>query len=132
MPFATYATMRMLLRPRLGTLEAGWCDGLDRLAAVCTARGHPDVALRLWGAVDEVWVWLPRGQPRRARVAARLAGFSPRRRVLREPCGYFCLDEFPDHVHARSGCRTCARREILNVLANLGGYGSISRTGPTA
>jgi ATP/maltotriose-dependent transcriptional regulator MalT len=30
----------------------GWCDGLDRLAAVCAARGHPDVALRLWGAVD--------------------------------------------------------------------------------
>jgi predicted ATPase/DNA-binding CsgD family transcriptional regulator len=30
----------------------GWCDGLDRLAAVCTARGRPDVALRLWGAVE--------------------------------------------------------------------------------
>jgi DNA-binding CsgD family transcriptional regulator len=30
----------------------GWCDALDRLAAVCAARGHPDVALRLWGAVD--------------------------------------------------------------------------------
>jgi ATP/maltotriose-dependent transcriptional regulator MalT len=30
----------------------GWCDSLDRLAAVCTARGHPHLALRLWGAVD--------------------------------------------------------------------------------
>ncbi len=28
----------------------GWCDSLDALAAVCAAKGHPDVALRLWAA----------------------------------------------------------------------------------
>ena len=30
----------------------GWCDALEHLATVSAARGHADVALRLWGAVE--------------------------------------------------------------------------------
>jgi predicted ATPase/DNA-binding CsgD family transcriptional regulator len=30
--------------------RVGGCDSLEQLAAICSARGHPDVALRLWGS----------------------------------------------------------------------------------
>jgi DNA-binding CsgD family transcriptional regulator len=30
----------------------GWCDSLAHLANSCIARGHPDVAVRLWSAVQ--------------------------------------------------------------------------------
>lgn len=30
----------------------GWCDSLDALAAVCAAKGHPALAVRLWAAAE--------------------------------------------------------------------------------